>query len=557
MPLSWTLYKQRASFQIPGYQVGPYDAGWLLPPWAVLPFGEPVEFGEGRTGEDGMLNLNLPTQTNSYTQDYTLEVTLMDELNFPVSSRSTARIHPGSYYLGVQPSSWSGQAGKSIEFSIQEVDWEGQSVPAREINASFNKAVWVEVQPLASSPYQIPQFEQQLTLIDDQNITLNTQGRGSVAFTPPEPGTYQMTVRDGEVLSDVLVWIGGSGQVTWPSLPNQHILLTSDKTNYRAGETARVFIPNPLGASAKALITVERSRIMRSWVIDLSETGEDFALPLGEEDAPTIYLSVTLLGEGGNGIPTFRQGYLQLDIEPEAQSLAVALRNLPDQTGPGEIVTLDLEVTDPVGRPVIGEFSIAVVDLATLALATPNSPDILDAFYANQPLGIRTSLGLAASPQRQLTQADGVGGGGGGFETLLVRDEFEDTAFWRADFVTNEAGLGQVQFSLPDNLTTWQLDLRGITEDSLVGQAAAEILTSKDMLIRPVIPRFLVAEDHILLGAVIHNNTEASLDIRVSLEAQGFRFDNPSMTTQSITINAGERERVDWWGTVEGPHRWI
>jgi uncharacterized protein YfaS (alpha-2-macroglobulin family) len=63
-------------------------------------------------------------------------------------------------------------------------------------------------------------------------------------------------------------------------------------------------------------------------------------------------------------------------------------------------VEFDLLVTDAEGNPVEGEFSLGVVDKATLALADPNSEDILPAFYGEQPLGVQTSLALAGSTQR-------------------------------------------------------------------------------------------------------------------------------------------------------------
>ena len=57
----------------------------------------------------------------------------------------------------------------------------------------------------------------------------------------------------------------------------------------------------------------------------------------------------------------------------------------------------DMGATDADGNPVEGEFSLAVVDLAVLALSDPNSQKIVPAFYGDQPLGVSTSLSLAAS----------------------------------------------------------------------------------------------------------------------------------------------------------------
>jgi uncharacterized protein YfaS (alpha-2-macroglobulin family) len=92
---------------------------------------------------------------------------------------------------------------------------------------------------------------------------------------------------------------------------------------------------------------------------------------------------------------------------------------------------------------------------------------------------VRTGIDLAAYAQRQTALADGLGGGGGGAEAPSVaRENFPDTAFWSANIITAEDGSAQVNMTLPDNLTTWQVDLRGLTADTRVGEAQTQFVTS-------------------------------------------------------------------------------
>ena len=46
-----------------------------------------------------------------------------------------------------------------------------------------------------------------------------------------------------------------------------------------------------------------------------------------------------------------------------------------------------------------------------------------------------------------------------------------------------------------------------VTDDTLVGQAKTDIIATKDLLVRPVLPRFFVAGDKAEIAAVIHNTT--------------------------------------------------
>ncbi len=297
-------------------------------------------------------------------------------------------------------------------------------------------------------------------------------------------------------------------------------------------------------------MTVERAIVMRYQVINLQGSGVELPFPLTDEDAPNVYVSVTVLGKDAQGQPDFRQGYIELPVKPVQETLNVTLTSQPERTGPGDTVTFSIHVADSGGKPVQGEFSLSVVDLAIFALADPNSPDILSAFYGEQPLGVRTSLALAASASRSAFLPGGMGGGGGAAPTV-VRENFPDTAYWNAEVLTDVNGNAQVTTTLPDNLTTWQVDLRGVTQNTLVGQAQARIVTTKELLVRPVTPRFLVVDDHALLAAVVQNNTNADLDADVSIQAAGFRLDDSTPAAQKAHVPAGGQARVEWWGTAQ------
>jgi uncharacterized protein YfaS (alpha-2-macroglobulin family) len=206
-------------------------------------------------------------------------------------------------------------------------------------------------------------------------------------------------------------------------------------------------------------------------------------------------------------------------------------------------------VNDNQGQPVEGEFSLSVVDLASLALADPNAQDILPAYYSNQPLGIETGLSIAAYSGRDALPPGGMGGGGGG-EPTVIREDFPDTAYWNPSVITNSEGRGEVTMTLPDSLTTWKVDVRGVTVDTKVGQADTEIISTKPLLVRPVTPRFLVNGDHVIMAAIVNNNTPNDLTVSVNLQSDGFILDNADKATQEVNVPAHGRTRVEWWGSA-------
>jgi alpha-2-macroglobulin len=559
VPVRWTLSRQRTFFTLEGYVVGPQDDGWLGPTQGpIFQFGELVAEGEGTTGPDGRLALDLETDLADGRQIYTLEVTVQDESGLPVSAREQIPANPAEFYIGVRPDAWVGREGRETGFEVQVVDWEENSAGERSMRAVFEKVVWERQEADPNEPFGFPVYTPRYTLVGSADFQTAPDGMARLAFTPPEAGTYQLDIRSLEPGSEgahtqLLLWAGGEGDAVWPDLPNQNLQLTADREIYLPGQTAQVFIPNPFGDGAHALVTVERGVVLRYEVVRVDGAGENFSLPLGEEDAPNVYLSVTLLKAADGGPADFRHGVINIPVLPVSQTLNVELTSQPERAGPGAPVSFEVLVTDSDGNPVEGEFSFAVVDTAALALAAPNSEDIASAFYGTQGLGVRTGLALAAYTRRSTDFLGGEGGGGGGdFQAPpTIREEFLDTAFWEAGIVTDEEGMARVEMNLPDNLTTWQVEVRGLTADTRVGQSTIQVIATKDLLVRPVTPRFLVLGDHALMAAVVQNNSGEDLEVEVALQATGFALDDPGQAAQQVRLAAGERARVEWWGTAQ------
>jgi uncharacterized protein YfaS (alpha-2-macroglobulin family) len=570
MQIHWAIYAQQDAYHLPDYQIGPINTNWFNPYSFMYMMGMEhslgflVAEGDAQTGPDGLFTLDVPVKSGEYVLDsgryrLTLEVTLKNESSLPVSARDSVVINPAGFFVGVKPDSWTSRAGEPTGFEVLTADWNGDPAGAQTLQAEYLQVTWIRQEP--SEPYLPAEYIPQYTRIGSTDFLTSPEGIARVAFTPPEPGVYQLDIHGEGAQTQVMLWVGGSGTPIWPDLPNQRLRLTSAQPKYLPGETASVFIPNDLGIAVQALVTVEREGVLRYEVLSLDASGLDYTFPIFSSDVPNIYLSVTLLGRDAAGRPDFRQGYLNLAIEPAEQILTVELidvgrgLSLADtpSLGPGEQLTLGIRVTDSHGQPVEGEFSLSIVDLAVLALAEPNALEILPALYGERPLGVRTALALAAYSYRSNFEQGGVGGGGGGGEGMLpsvVREKFPDTAYWNAEVRTAANGEAQVSVTLPDTLTTWRVQARGLTTRTQVGEATVDVVATKQLLVRPVAPRFLVAGDHVQLSAVVHNNTDGALEVDVALQAAGVRLDDPAHSSQRVTILGRSRARLEWWGIV-------
>lgn len=544
--VQWYLYDESDYFPLNGYHVGKSNIDWLDDGNFAGYYGEQIASGTGKTNAEGILNINFDDlEFGEGTRDLTLEVTVQDESNQQISERASITLHPEEFYIGLRPDLWIGNAGTEMGFDLLTVDWNQNPRATQNLRAEFKQVTWERQDSVNAfgSPTYVPTY----TPISDVDLFTAEDGAARLSFTPPNAGTYMLEVSGGNASTQILLWVRGSDKGVFPNLPYQHVELTPDRESYAPGDTAEIFIPNPFGVPVQALITVERSTIHKSEIITLEENGTTYSLPLTEEDAPNIFFSAALLGQGD-----YRVGYTELIINSNANILNVNLTSQPSRGEPGGEVTFGIQVSDASGAPVQGEFSLAVVDLAALDLAEPNSEPIDEAFYDKVGIGVRTTLSLAGDSIYGV-YLDGAGGmgGGGGEEIPSIRDQFKDTAYWNAEIVTDAKGQAQVSMTLPDNLTTWQIDLRGITQNTLVGSAAMQLVSSKDLLLRPVTPRFLVVGDHVEMAAIIHNNTAEEQSGRVSLQAIGFLLDDANSIEQQVTIPAGGRTKVSWWGTAQ------
>lgn len=127
-----------------------------------------------------------------------------------------------------------------------------------------------------------------------------------------------------------------------------------------------------------------------------------------------------------------------------------------------------------------------------------------------------------------------------------VRSNFADTAYWVASVTSDRDGFVEVKFKVPDNLTTWKIKAWTLGNGTRVGSGSSDIITSKDLIIRPQTPRFFTETDLITLSAVVHNYLDSAKSTTVVLETEGGQLQLLGDAQQIVKIPAGGEIRVDW-----------
>ncbi len=524
-------------------------------------YGRLLAEGDAGTDSKGRATFSIPADLGDRQQSqlFTIEASVTDLNDQQVSSRTGTVIHRGEFYVGVAPRGNLTEVGEEKPVDLLTVDWDGGPVADVELTVILMEHRWYSVRRQAEDGRFYWDWTVKDTPVMTSTVTTDEEGRAVATFTPPQAGSYRVRAigrdsRENEIRSSNYFWAwGGQSYVSWRQESNNRIDLIADQEEYEIGDVAEILIPSPYTGTVQALITVERGHILETEVRELATNSEVLRIPIVEAHVPNVFVSVMIVqgsDQAADGLATFKMGIIKLPVSVQAKTLNVSIT--PDKKmaedehyGPRETATYDLLVTDYQGNPVEAELSLRLADLAVLALADEPGPTLVETFWRDRGLGVKTSTPLVVAMEpfnREI--APSTKGGDGAMGDGLARSNFVDTAFWAPAVRTDQNGRAQVTVQLPDNLTTWRMQAQGITAETEVGRADVDVLSTLDLLVRPVLPRFFVFNDQAQIATVVHNNTPEALEVEVSIDVEGLALEGAA--SQTIRVGAGDKVRVSW-----------
>ena len=521
-----------------------------------------IREGTGVTDASGEFIIELPADISRslQSQNWTFDVTIQSPSSQFVSGRTSVPVHRAEYYIGLAPRTYLASAGEPAEVDLIAVTLDETPYPGAVIDAAVYEFHWNSVYELAADGSYRWSTSVERTPVFSTTLTTDRQGEAIIAWTAPKGGQYQITARGEDdagnpTSSSAFVWVSAVADdefVAWPRENNDRIELVADKQTYAPGESATILVPSPFTAPVQALVTIERGGVLEAEVITLTGNSETLEIPITSRHIPNIYVGVVLMKgvDETNPTPSMRVGYVKLPVDADERELDIAIEPSAETVRPGGTVTYTLTVRDAAGEAVpAAEVSVAIVDRAVLSLAYGGDQPITDAFYYERPLGVTTGVLLVINQDRVSQQlSEGAkGGGGGGGDGLEVRQDFADVAYWRADFITDENGEISFSVQLPDNLTTWRLAAKAVTDSTQVGEAIADTTATKELQLRPIAPRFFTAGDRAYIGAALVNSSPESIaDGTISFVVTGAELVSAAPTEVSFTLEPGGQSVFTW-----------
>jgi uncharacterized protein YfaS (alpha-2-macroglobulin family) len=509
--------------------------------------------GEANIDADGnaKISAQLPINPKAPQPRATKLLCEVTDLSQQTVSESRSFVqHSSDYYFGFRRLDSVFKEGTVLPIELIAVGSDGKVLPAAvKSTIRLTRIIW-QTNRLAAAG-DTTEFDSKAELHVEWERELNTApGLGTdrkpnVATLSDavagKPGQYllEATGKDAQghdILTSVAFEVAGPTETVWNYKNPYAVDLVTDKESYTPGQTATIMVKTPIAGDA--LVTVERDKVLRSFVTRLSGNAPSVQVPLTDADAPNVFVSVMLL-RGANEsprkikTPEYRIGYCEVKVARPNDKLSVTVKPAQPTAKPGDKVQLDAEVRDATGQAVAdSEVVLFAVDEGVLSLTGYKTPDPLTFFNQRRRLAVQTSLTLPTLLKEDADESDFankgylIGDAKGGPPLLEgLRKNFLACAFWNASLRTDGQGHVRAEFTAPDSLTLYRVIAVAASKKNQFGTGESAVEISKPLMIEASLPRFGNFGDKLVLRAVLHNNTdvagEADVELQLDATAKG------------------------------------
>ena len=336
---------------------------------------------------------------------------------------------------------------------------------------------------------------------------------------------------------------------------NQPLLIIPEYNIYQPNDKVKILILSKK-ENSNALLLAQNKFESR-----ITTTSNNYCLTeyqLTSENIPNTFITGFI-----NTDANLHKESAEIFIPPVTKILDLNIKSVQKEYLPSEKAKLKIQVKDPNGIPFTGNAIVTVYDQAIDQLLTNNPyPSIKDFFWGyinNNNSRYLSSLQKFSYnlykkdtiPMERLSPFDTFLNDsipvsyelmrkGGGINRMAVadstseimstatpsaenfsnknqdnfiRENFSTTALFTDKINFNKNGEAEIELNLPDNLTTWQVRLWAVTSETAVNQAETQFITSKNIVVIPNIPRFLIKGDTSAVYTTIYNNSNKKIII--------------------------------------------
>ncbi|MCB0456826.1 MAG: hypothetical protein KDC91_03710, partial [Flavobacteriaceae bacterium] len=351
--------------------------------------------------DEGTVNFNKNLQINGKAPGM-LQATFLTKVfegggdfSMDVFSKNVA---PYSHFAGLKSPEahryGSYFTNENTIFDVATVDAQGKASGNRELEVKVFKMEW---RWWWNRGYDnLSQYENAIVHrpIKEFTITTKTNGKNNFTVNIPEEegGRYLIRVID-KVSGHATGRIAYFYQNWWDRPVDNDaesakmLLFSADKEKYQVNEKAQITFPS--GSEGRALLSIENGTEVLSTQWVTTQKGETtVSIPLTKEMAPNVYVNISLLQpheQTKNDLPIRLYGVVPILVE-DASTILKPKIEMAEVLKPEESYTV--KVSEENKKPMT--YTIAVVDEGLLDLTRFKTPEIHEAFYTREALGVKT-----------------------------------------------------------------------------------------------------------------------------------------------------------------------
>jgi len=474
-----------------------------------------------------------------HNKHYKLIVNVSDESNREALGSCKINVNQGAFDLNASVPKFAYYIGDIIDVTVST----NEPVKDVTVDATAYNAYW-ELKDSNWKEMEEPLW-QGTAKTDSQgkaNFTLKASRSGNIKVRLSSADKYGNKITYSVYLCRVM---SSDEQVQYNEYgSSDRFQLFAENKVYYPGEKARIFIQSPIKLNNHpVLITVEGRKIHEAHILKVTGTSATIEIPITKDFEPNVFFSACMVKDikffasPEQYFEGYDEGVLEVYVPSMEKFLNISINTDKPKYRPGDDAKYTVKTTDVQGKPVSAEVSLGVVDVSIYALQHELAPDIKRYFYGSQDNTVYTGYSFDIT--------GGAEGGEGADETQMsLRNNFPDTAFWQAQLVTDNNGVGTISFKLPDNITSWRATTRGVTTDTMVGSVTSDVISTKPMFIRLLPPRFLTQGDTISIPTIIHNYSSTEQNVLVKFQAQGVKLVGNSQ--KNVAINPNDSASLLW-----------
>jgi len=508
----------------------------------------------------GKLEVALPEKPKGPSELYS-EMSFIDPNGETQTIRGTVELWPASVVLGIKIDDEDSDYGGSNKVKVVALDTTGKPVVGQKVSILAKRQIdYSHRRRIVGGFYAYENHSEFVDMGEVCSGRTDTRGLFSCEPESTEPGSIHLLAETkddngNKARASNSYWVSGNGD-SWFTAGNQdRIDVIPEKRSYKPGETASFQVRTPF-SEATALISVEASGIIDTFVQPLSRSNPTVKLPVQAKWGPNVFVSVLVVRGRMQPLkwqsffqwgwrepvtwfknwwnpqqptamvdlakPAYRLGLAEIGVGTEGFKLQVEVSADKTNYRPREQATVRLKVTTPDGKPAPAgsEVAFAAVDQALLELKPNESWDLLEAMLQKRGYEVETATAQSqVIGKRHFGKKALPAGGGGG--RAPARELFDTLLTWNPSVKIDANGIATLKVPINDSLTEFKLVGVATSGAALFGTGSTSVRTTQDLQMISGLPPMVREKDSFQGLLTLRNSTAKAMTVAVSAKAGG------------------------------------